>query len=258
MTQRGRLTGTLFAAENYVLYVGPLVATSLHAHHAAQILVAPSGVSVTDAEGSNVSSFAVIAPRTLHGHGACEHAAVLFLDGDSTASRRLERSAPLSHKRWSRTELEFRFPPNPDRDTARQLVAEIARALELDLRPAPRHPAVQRMCQLLDETQHPNLAALSLRAGLSARQMRHAFLRDVGLSLRAYLRWLRLRRSVEVIEAGGNLTTAAAEAGFADSAHLTRVFRAHFGISPTQALGSVTWCALPRSGPLEELAPRGR
>jgi len=58
MTQHPRLTGTYFAAEDYVLYVGPLVATDLHAHHAAQIVLAPSGVAVADAEGSSVTSFA--------------------------------------------------------------------------------------------------------------------------------------------------------------------------------------------------------
>jgi AraC-like DNA-binding protein len=228
-----------------VLYVGPLVATALHAHHAAQIVLAPAGLSVADAEGSSAMSFAAIPPRTLHGHGACEHAAMLFLDGDSAASRRLERSAARDREGWARPVLDRHIPRDPTPEAAQRLVAAITHALDLELHPAPRHPAVRRMCRLLAESDRASLAELSRRAGLSSRQMRHAFPRDVGLSIRGYLRWLRLRRSIGAIEAGGSLSAAAIEGGFADGAHLSRVFRSHFGISPTQALSSVKWCAVP-------------
>jgi AraC-like DNA-binding protein len=260
MTQRPRLTGTLFASEGYVLYVGPLVATALHAHHAAQVVLAPSGLDVADAEGSSVMSFAAIPPRTRHAHGACEHAAMLFLDGDGAPSRRLERSAARERERWARPALDHRIPRDPSPEAAQRLVAAITRALDLELYPSPRHPAVRRMCRLLAEGERASLAELSRRAGLSSRQMRHAFLRDVGLSMRGYLRWLRLRRSIGAIEAGGSLSAAAIEGGFADGAHLSRVFRSHFGVSPAQALGSVKWCAAPLSHGLDVSGPgpRGR
>jgi len=227
-----------------VLYVGPLVATALHAHHAAQIMFAPGGLSVSDAKGTSVMRFAEIPPRARHGHGACEFAAVLFLDGDGAPSRRLERRATPDRERWMHPMLACSVPREPSPAEAQQFVAEITCALDLELHPAPHHPAVRRMCRLLAETDHASLAALSVQAGLSSRQMRHAFLRDVGLSMRGYVRWLRLRRAIEAIEAGASLTAAALEGGFADSAHFSRVFRSHFGISPTEGLGSVKWCAL--------------
>jgi len=43
--------------------------------------------------------------------------------------------------------------------------------------------------------------------------------------------WLRLMRAVERFAAGASLTDAAHEAGFADSAHLSRTFRRMFGIA---------------------------
>jgi AraC-like DNA-binding protein len=246
MTRRPRLTGTFFVSEGCVLYMGPLVATASHSHHATQIVFAPEGLTVADAKGTSVMPTAVIPPRTLHGHGACEHAALLFLDGDSMPSRRLERSMTPDRERWLRPMLDQHLPRDPTPAVARQLIAEITRALDLELGPAPRHPAVRRMCRLLAESDRASVAALSVRAGLSSRQMRHAFSRDVGLSIRGYVRWLRLQRAIEAIEAGADLTEAAMEAGFADGAHLSRVFRAHFGISPTEALSSVKWCVLPR------------
>ena len=247
MVRRTPLTGTFFASEGYVLYVGPLVATKRHSHHAAQVVVAPQGLAVADAKGSSVMHAAVIPPRTLHGHGACAHAAVLFLDGDGAPSRRLEHSATSDRDQWVRPMLAGRIPRHPDPAAAQRLVAEIMRALELELSHAVRHAAVRRMCRLLAATHGRSLAALALQAGLSPRQMRHAFARDVGLSMRGYVRWLRLRRAIEAIERGASLTAAAVEAGLADAAHLSRVFRAHFGITPMEALGSVKWRALPQS-----------
>jgi AraC-like DNA-binding protein len=100
------------------------------------------------------------------------------------------------------------------------------------------------MCAYLDGSDHVDLAKLSHEAGLSPRQMRHAFARDVGLPMRAYLRWKRLRRAIVAVEEGASLSAAAASAGFADSAHLTRVFREQFGMTPSQGLTSVTWRTL--------------
>jgi AraC-like DNA-binding protein len=100
------------------------------------------------------------------------------------------------------------------------------------------------MCAYLDGAGHVELASLSHQAGLSPRQMRHAFARDVGLPMRAYLRWQRLRRAIGAVEEGASLSTAAASAGFADSAHLSRVFRSQFGMTPTQGLHSITWRTL--------------
>jgi AraC-like DNA-binding protein len=100
------------------------------------------------------------------------------------------------------------------------------------------------MCAYLDGSDQVDLVRLSRDAGLSPRQMRHAFARDIGLPMRAYVRWKRLRRAIAAVEAGASLSAAATAAGFADSAHLTRVFRAQFGMTPTQGLRAVTWRTL--------------
>jgi AraC-like DNA-binding protein len=62
--------------------------------------------------------------------------------------------------------------------------------------------------------------------------------------MRAYLRWKRVRRAVAAVEKGANLSAAAVAAGFADSAHLSRVFRAQFGMTPSQGLRSIRWRTL--------------
>jgi AraC-like DNA-binding protein len=241
-----RLEGTLFvsATRALYLYVGPLVPTTRHAHHAAQIVMAPRGLYIHDgANGRIRACAAVIPPRLPHGHGACEHAAVLFLDGDDPASRGLSRDAERRCETWARDTLDVSVPRDPTREEARALIASL---LSVDLRgpPGPRHPAARRMSAYLDGEGHVDLASLSHEAGLSPRQMRHTFARDVGLPMRAYLRWKRLLRAIAAAEEGASLSTAAASAGFADSAHLSRVFREQFGMTPTQGLSSIRWRTL--------------
>jgi AraC-like DNA-binding protein len=239
------LNGTVFVWETRALYVGPLVATTRHTHHAAQIVLAPQGLSIEDGAGGAVRACtAVIPPRLPHGHGACARAALLFLDGDEVASRELSRSAEPRCETWGRDSLDVSVPRDPTPGQARALVAAMLSAVDLDRRPGPRHPAARRMCAYLDGPDPVDLARLSHEAGLSPRQMRHAFARDVGLPMRAYLRWKRLRRAIAAVEEGASLSAAAVRAGFADSAHLSRVFREQFGMTPTQGLSSITWRTL--------------
>lgn len=245
MTVPMRLSGTIFVSGTRTLYVGPIVATAEHAHHAAQIIVAPEELDLADGGGGHRRvSAAVIPPRVTHRHGASAHGALLFLDGDDPISRALAREAAPRCEAWGRTALGRAIPREPSLDEAGALITSIVAALELPCPPAPRHPAARRMCASLDGADHVDLARLSHQAGLSARQMRYAFARDIGLPMRAYLRWKRLRLAISAVEEGASLSAAAAAAGFADSAHLSRVFREQFGMTPTQALGSIRWRTL--------------
>ncbi|MBK6705703.1 MAG: helix-turn-helix transcriptional regulator [Caulobacteraceae bacterium] len=69
-------------------------------------------------------------------------------------------------------------------------------------------------------------------AGISASRLRHLFVEQTGLPFKTYLLWLRLTRAVERIAAGVSITEAAHDAGFSDSAHLSRTFRRMFGVAP--------------------------
>lgn len=74
------------------------------------------------------------------------------------------------------------------------------------------------------------LSMAASRAHLSPSRARHLFASDTGLPFKTFVLWQRLERAVELYAAGRSLTQAAHEAGFADSAHLSRTFRKTFGI----------------------------
>ncbi|WP_218018433.1 helix-turn-helix domain-containing protein [Nocardia amikacinitolerans] len=106
-----------------------------------------------------------------------------------------------------------------------------------------RHPAVAKVLRMLPEriAEGPvRLADLARAVHLSESRLAHVFSAELGLPFRPYLRWLRVQRAVELLAAGHTLTEVAHGAGFADSAHLTRVCRAMFGAPPSQ-FGDLDW-----------------
>ena len=74
---------------------------------------------------------------------------------------------------------------------------------------------------------------------LSPTRFSHWFVEQTGLPLRSYAKWLRLTQALQHLAKGGLLTEAAHEAGFSDSAHFSRTFRALLGIDPSSALAEV-------------------
>ncbi|MES2821237.1 MAG: AraC family transcriptional regulator [Pseudomonadota bacterium] len=73
---------------------------------------------------------------------------------------------------------------------------------------------------------------------LSPSRLSALFKQDMGLPLRRYRVWLRLRVLVGFISQGLSLTEAALMAGFSDSAHFSNSCRKLLGIKPTDVLAA--------------------
>jgi AraC-like DNA-binding protein len=91
--------------------------------------------------------------------------------------------------------------------------------------------------------------ALSAGCHLSASRLRHVFLESVGVPLARYRWWLRLRRVALAIQQGRDLTGAAYDAGFSDSAHLSRIFRRTFGFPPSLLMATTHIAIVERRKP---------
>jgi AraC-like DNA-binding protein len=109
---------------------------------------------------------------------------------------------------------------------------------ELDSRGAARRsidPRIRKVLAIIksDFLAPPLAPALAAAVGLSAGRLIHLFTREMGLPIRRYVLWLRLRDVMFSLAAGHSLTEAAHRAGFADSPHLSRTFRGMFGFPPS-------------------------
>ena len=79
---------------------------------------------------------------------------------------------------------------------------------------------------------------LARRAGLSPTRFRRLFVQQAGIGIRPYRRWARMITVARVVAAGGDLTRAAADAGFATPSHLTHAFGQMFGLRPSHLLAA--------------------
>lgn len=82
----------------------------------------------------------------------------------------------------------------------------------------------------------PRVADVARQLSVSATRVTHLFTSEVGIPLRRFVLWTRIKRAASVHRAGEDLTAAAIEAGFSDAAHFSRTFRAMFGLSPSLVL----------------------
>jgi AraC-like DNA-binding protein len=124
------------------------------------------------------------------------------------------------------------------------LRAGLAGLLLAHARPAPRgRPpgAIQRASNavatsrdLLAErmTDPPSLDDLAQATGMSPFALLRAFRSETGLPPHAYLNQLRVRLARRLLDDGLAPAMVAAEAGFADQAHLTRHFKRVVGVPP--------------------------
>ncbi|MFP2923611.1 helix-turn-helix domain-containing protein [Pyxidicoccus sp. 3LG] len=84
------------------------------------------------------------------------------------------------------------------------------------------------------------LDTLAARTGVSPSRLQHLFRAELGVTPRQLRTWQRLREVSRRFAEGESLTLAAHEAGFVDSAHMSKAFRHFFGIAPSRVLSGGT------------------
>ncbi|HEV3042483.1 MAG TPA: AraC family transcriptional regulator [Roseiarcus sp.] len=84
----------------------------------------------------------------------------------------------------------------------------------------------ERFCEPVD------LKRLAEIAGLSRFQLLRAFRRETGMTPHTYLTDCRVRAARRLLARGESVAHAAFACGFSDQSHLTRLFKAHAGLTP--------------------------
>lgn len=221
--------------------------TDMHNHHAFQLTFALKGqFRFHLADSILPGPFTIIAPDVPHAFESQGFLALLFVEPESRAGRTLFKllgGAPAAALDTERVQdapqligQAFADPADPTaalRDVGLTIcnrIAGHARSSEPDRR-------VRQMLRWASENLDTPLAISSAAkgVGLSAGRASHLFVEETGLPFRTYVLWLRLVRAVDAYSTSQSLTHAAHEAGFADSAHLSRTFRRMFGL-PAAAL----------------------
>lgn len=241
-----------------VLYLGDSFDPQMHRHNAVQCCIALKGVlQVRTRAGATWQScsLTVIGANVPHSIANPDGPlCILFLEKTSSDYRSildfhgvradhetlgapLLSSAPVSGalKRALREAMSAEL----DEAAANELRAACLHFLRGRM-PEPKalDPRISTLLSKLhDEPDQVFVGAdLARLIGLSQSRMQHVFKEQLGLPIRRYVLWMRLRHALELALSGTSLTTAAHASGFSDLAHFTRTFRATFGIKPSELL----------------------
>lgn len=220
--------------------------TDLHAHHAIQITFGLGGRFRLKTTNDEIGGDAVaVAPDVGHIFEAEGLMALLFVEPESRNGRAILAehfkgaalaAIPPSLLNDSRARIAaaFRAPPETSRadliNLGQDLISRLSSGVRADVPDLRVRKAAAWAAKQLDR--RIGLTEAAEAVNLSPGRLRHLFVEHTGLPFKTYLLWLRLTRAVEHFAAGASLTQAAHDAGFSDSAHLSRTFRRMFGISP--------------------------
>jgi AraC family transcriptional regulator len=239
----------LYIWSGQALAFGVPANTGLHLHHALQISIGLDAEfrmrSSNGADWREHRALLVCADQPHQFEDAAASTVSVYLDPESSAARRICRKLSATgfcQLDFNRIEpLLAELPQHQQKDLtcekAGEWMRDLFEVLTEPQEPPPKMDArIRRGLKMLRETPGHliSAAAVADAVGLSSGRFAHLFRAQVGLPVRRYLLWMRLREAVKLLSNNNSLTEAAHGAGFADSAHLTRTFRKMFGIAPSE------------------------
>lgn len=234
------------------IYMGMGQSLSLHRHYGTQLSIslgAPLQVRTSAGRPYSKQQSFIVGPHIPHQVEATGVPVVeIWSEARAFAdlALRLSNTSGSEHPALPPDQLNALLPvllasarEMPDKKIGQALLSHILTQLlgsTWDEGPVdPRIVAARSLVTPQFLTQQPQpIASLAAHVHLSPSRFRHLWRSEMGMSVQSYLRWQRLLTAMLASIDGASLTEAAHTAGFADSAHLTRVFRATFGIAPSR------------------------
>lgn len=240
--------GRYFLWQGYVLYAGRGGRSALHRHHMIQLGVSLDrpihARTAPDAPYTAYQGLFVDADQP-HQIVATSRRPVLFLwiDPESRTARRLRAHfdtglGPLPDDLLGplQEQLLRQALPPAGCEEARRLAALMQQTLDPGAAAPLVDPRIDEVIRLIRARRAgalPSVDELAEAVFLSPSRLMHLFREQIGLPIRRYGLWQRMLLALRYMAGGTPLTQAAHAAGFADAAHLTRTFRAMFGVTPS-------------------------
>ncbi|WP_219214352.1 helix-turn-helix domain-containing protein [Variovorax boronicumulans] len=230
------------------LYITPSIHSGLTARPSATLLVSASGrpFELAGLDGTRVRCTAALVsphvPRRLDVDGC----GLLSLNTEpsSSVARMLEgvqgnrgiQTIDAHCFGHLRERFEAALQGELRNDQLRELSTRMVEAVAgRPLHHVPLDPRIQRVLERARAHVGPlPLRDLSAEVCLSPDRLTHLFSQQLGLSIKRYLLWTKVRRTVQQFASrGGPLADIAHKGGFTDMAHMSRTYQRCFGLVPS-------------------------
>lgn len=233
-----RPPATVWLGAGHALYLGPSLRLDRHSGSVACLAVGldtPFTVHA-DAIGARTVRTVLVPPRTPHRIVADGRMLFCYLDSGSPRAaacrdRMLEQTGGFGFDHVEETTLIRR-------------AADFAPAAVLDLACGARTPdidpriATATAILCADPAAAISADQLAAAVHLSKSRLLHLFSAQAGTTFRRYRVWARMLAVGRAVADGADLTTAAANAGFASPSHFSDTFHAMFGLTAADLLGA--------------------
>jgi AraC-like DNA-binding protein len=229
----------------FIIY-GAALDAQTHKHHAIQF-VWPNVNSQCQFNEQEMSGPFMINSQVSH-QLKLEGGWVLLVEPNSDLGQQLSQQlAKQDSVSLSCHTPQKKTPPEPQDDPTSwlsPLFTELGLSFEYGAENSSvSDPRIQQLITRLNEClpgeclKPASWRASEVAEGLSLSESRflHLFSEQMGIAWRPYLLWHRMICAVNALMKGSSVTDAAHMAGFSDSAHLSRTFRSHFGMSIRQS-----------------------
>ena len=157
-----------------------------------------------------------------------EHIITRFFKTPGILEYSPEFAAPLHDRQISP------FIQNQEWDKIFQRIIEIFQ-FDASSKQLKRDPRIQQVLNYINLNLEHRIETKDLLQSvfLSESRLLHLFKAEMGLPIRNYILWCRIKKAFEHIANGHSLTETAYLAGFSDQAHLSRTFVKVMGLPPS-------------------------
>ena len=227
--------GTFVMGRGYAAYFGRAGPNVSHQHAAIQLVLShESDVSVYDQCDDCIRAKSVlIRPLTPHTLQGISNLVSIYIEPQTEFGKTLLEA--------SDNEGISAFEETVFRDRDPDLILKKLDALSAQTS-TTIDPRLQDAMSFLGQAEaRPTISQAAKSCGVSVSTLRLLAKRDLGLPLATRLVWRKLRRATMVLSKGAALAEAAYRGGFSDQAHLCRVMKRMFGITPKTAASILKW-----------------
>ena len=241
----------LYLWSRWVLYLGRSFDSEIHTHHAVQLTVGLDGPLCINKSTAQDQRFPAVVissetPHSLRSEG--QWVASIYLEPESDDYERLVdyypgelgsgyKVAKVAPDHTGQLLELLRGGLNANK--AHQLLKTMIEPSSV-IDGQPLDARIIRVLKYLDKERGLNVPVVELarHVNLSPDRLTHLFRQEIGIPIRRFVLWQKLRLAASAACDGKSLTDAAQYGGFTDSAHFTHSFQKLFGITPSFLFGS--------------------